>query len=164
MKTICLTGMMGSGKTTVAKILASDNNLKIIDVDSLIEQGEHSTISEIFLVKGEEYFRKVEQQTIMSCFQPENAVIALGGGAFENEQTREFLLKNSTVIYLKTSPGVILERIKNDTSRPLLHGRMNVETITELINKREKNYLSAHKTVLTDNKTPQQIVTELGND
>ena len=133
MKTICLTGMMGSGKTTVAGILASDNNLKIIDIDSLIEQKEHSKISEIFETKGEEYFRKVEHQTIMSCFQPENAVISLGGGAFENEQIREFLLKNSTVIYLKTSPGIILERIKNDTSRPLLHGKMNIETITEII-------------------------------
>ena len=58
----------------------------------------------------------------------------------------------------------ILERIKNDTSRPLLHGKMNIETITEIIKKREKNYLSAHKTILTDNKTPQQIVTELEND
>ena len=164
MKTICLTGMMGSGKTTVATMLAADKHLEVIDIDSIIEQRENAKISEIFSTKGERYFREVEQQTIMTCFQPENRVISLGGGAFENEKVREFLLKNSVVIYLKTSPAVILERIKNDTTRPLLRGRMNTETITELLSKREKNYLSAHKTIITDGKTPQQIVLELEND
>lgn len=164
MKTICLTGMMGSGKTTVATMLAADKHIEVIDIDSIIEQKENAKISEIFATKGEDYFRKIEQQTIMSCFKPENIVISLGGGAFENENIREFLLKNSIVIYLKASPTVILERIKNDTSRPLLHGKMNTETITELLNKREKNYLSAHKTIITDDKTPQQIVLELEND
>jgi shikimate kinase len=164
MKTICLTGMMGSGKTTVAKIFASDNHFKVIDIDSIIEQNEHCEISEIFKTKGEEYFRKIEQQTITDNFKPENSVISLGGGAFENERVREFLLKNSTVVYLKTSPAVIFERIKNDTTRPLLHGKMNTETIAEILNKREKNYLSAHKTIITDGKTPQQIVLELEND
>ena len=164
MKTICLTGMMGSGKTTVAKLLAADKNLNIIDIDSLIEKNENKKISEIFAQDGEEYFREIERQTIMDNFQGENAIISLGGGALEDEKTKEFLLKNSTVIYLKTSPDIILGRIKNDTTRPLLHGKMNIETISKIINKREKNYSAAHKTILTDNKTPQQIVMELEND
>ena len=164
MKTICLTGMMGSGKTTVANIFATEKNLKIIDIDSIIEEKENKKISEIFKTKGEEYFRKVEQDVIFSNFQPEDTIISLGGGAFENTETRTFLLKNSKVIYLKTSPETILERIKNDNSRPLLCGKMNIESIKQILEKRESNYLSAHKTVLTDNKTPQQIVLEIEND
>ena len=164
MKTICLTGMMGSGKTTVANIFATEKNLKIIDIDSIIEENENQKISDIFETKGEKYFRKIEQETIFSYFQPEDAIISLGGGAFENQKTREFLLKNSKVVYLKTSSEVILERIKNDTSRPLLYGRMNIESIAKIIEKIESNNLSAHKTVLTDNKTPQQIVLEIEND
>lgn len=164
MKTICLTGMMGSGKTTVAEAFAAENKLKIIDIDSIIEEKENKKISEIFETKGEDYFRKVEQDAIFSNFQPEDAIISLGGGAFEDTETRTFLLKNSKVIYLKTSPETILERIKNDNSRPLLCGKMNIESIKQILEKRESNYLSAHKTVLTDNKTPQQIVLEIEND
>lgn len=164
MKTICLTGMMGSGKTTVAEAFAAEKKLKIIDIDSIIEEKENKKISEIFETKGEDYFRKVEQDAIFSNFQPEDAIISLGGGAFENTETRTFLLKKSKVIYLKTSPETILERIKNDNSRPLLCGKMNIESIKQILEKRESNYLSAHKTVLTDNKTPQQIVLEIEND
>ena len=164
MKTICLTGMMGSGKTTVAKLFATKFNLKFIDIDFLIEQKKNRKISEIFSENGENYFRQIEQQVIFDNFQPEDTIISLGGGAFENEQTRKFLLENSKVIYLKTTPQTILKRIENDDTRPLLHGRMNVEAIIEIINKREKNYLSAHKIIETDDKTTEQIVLELEND
>ena len=164
MKTICLTGMMGSGKTSVAKLFAAKNNLKMIDIDSIIEEQEGKNISQIFSENGENYFRRVEKKIITDSFEPENAIISLGGGAFENEDTRNFLLQNSKVIYLKTSPDIIYERIKNDTSRPLLHGKMNIESITEILKKREGHYLSAHKTILTDNKTPEQIVLEFEND
>ena len=101
MKTITLTGMMGAGKTTVAKVLAEKLNIKFIDIDSFIEQNEEQKISEIFSNKGEEYFRKIEKETIRNIFIPipENLVISLGGGALENDETREFLLKNSNVIY-----------------------------------------------------------------
>ena len=163
MKTIILTGMMGAGKTTVAKVLAEKLNIKSIDIDTLIEQNEGEKISEIFSNKGEKYFREIEQCTINKIFTPtpENLVISLGGGALENSKTREFLLNNSTVIYLKTSPEIIYERIKNNTSRPLLCGNMSVEKITEILEKREANYQSATITIITDNKTPEKIADEI---
>lgn len=163
MKTIILTGMMGAGKTTVAKVLAEKLNIKSIDIDTLIEQNEGEKISEIFSNKGEKYFREIEQCTINKIFTstPENLVISLGGGALENSKTREFLLNNSTVIYLKTSPEIIYERIKNNTSRPLLCGNMSVEKITEILEKREANYQSATITITTDNKTPEKIADEI---
>lgn len=163
MKTIILTGMMGAGKTTIAHILGEKLNIKSIDIDTLIEQNEGEKISEIFSNKGEEYFRKIEKETIRNIFtpDPENLVISLGGGALENPETREFLLNNSTVIYLKTSPKIIYERIKNNTSRPLLCDNMSVEKITEILEKREANYQSATITITTDNKTPNQIAEEI---
>ena len=163
MKTIILTGMMGAGKTTIAHILGKKLNIKSIDIDTLIEQNEGEKISEIFSNKGEEFFRKIEKETIRNIFtpNPENLVISLGGGALENPETREFLLNNSTVIYLKTSPKIIYERIKNNTSRPLLCDNMSVEKITEILEKREANYQSATITITTDNKTPNQIAEEI---
>ena len=163
MKSIILTGMMGAGKTTIAHILGKKLNIKSIDIDTLIEQNEGEKISEIFSNKGEEYFRKIEKETIRNIFipKPENLVISLGGGALENPETREFLLDNSTVIYLKTSPKIIYERIKNNTSRPLLCDNMSVEKITEILEKREANYQSATITITTDNKTPNQIAEEI---
>ena len=153
MKTIILTGMMGAGKTTISKILGEKLNIKSIDIDTLIEQNENEKISEIFSNKGENYFRNIEKETIKNNFNPENLIISLGGGALENNETRDFLLKNSTIIYLKTSPEVIYERIKNNTSRPMLCGNMSVEKISEILEKREANYQSATLTITTDNKS-----------
>lgn len=161
MKTIILTGMMGAGKTTISKILGKKLNIKSIDIDTLIEQNENEKISEIFSNKGENYFRNIEKETIKNNFNSDNLIISLGGGALENNETRDFLLKNSTIIYLKTSPEVIYERIKNNTSRPLLCGNMSVEKISEILEKREANYQSATITITTDNKTPEKIAEEI---
>ena len=161
MKTIVLTGMMGSGKTTIAKLLSEKLNIKYIDIDFLIEEKENMKISEIFAQKGENYFRKLEQEIIISSFITENSIISLGGGAFENPETRKFLLNNSTVIYLKTSPEIIYERIKNNTTRPLLCGKMSVEKIKQILKIREKNYESASIIINTNNKTPNRIVEEI---
>ena len=156
--------MMGSGKTTIAKLLSKSSGIKVVDTDSLIVENEGMEISEIFKQKGEAYFRQVEKDAIKNAFQPENMVISLGGGAFEDEDTRNFLLNNSDVIYLQTSAKIIYERLKNDKSRPLLCGNMSVERIAEIIKKRENNYLSANKIIDTDNKSPKEIVAELSND
>ncbi len=161
MKTIVLTGMMGSGKTTIAKLLSEKLNFKYTDIDFLIEEKENMKISEIFAQKGENYFRKFEQEIILSSFITGNTIISLGGGAFENPETRKFLLNNSTVIYLKTSPETIYERIKNNTTRPLLCGKMSVEKIDEILRIREKNYESASIIINTNNKTPNRIVEEI---
>jgi shikimate kinase len=164
MKTICLIGMMGSGKTTIAKLLSECYGIKFVDIDFLIETNEGMKISEIFKQKGESYFRQIEKDTIKKYFVSENMIISLGGGAFEDSDTQKLLLDNSIVIYLKTSPNTIYERIKNDKSRPLLCDKMSVDTIYEIIQKREKNYLNAHKVVETDNKKPEDIIRELRND
>lgn len=161
MKTIVLIGMMGSGKTTVGKLLGEKLTLRSIDIDVIIEQNEKRTVSEIFQNEGEKYFRNIERETIKKNFTNKDLIISLGGGAFEDQLTQELLLKNSTVIYLKTSPNVILERIKNNTNRPLLKNQMTVEKIQSIILQRQKNYELANITILTDNKNTDKIVEEI---
>lgn len=161
MKTIVLIGMMGSGKTTIGKLLGEKLTLRSIDIDVIIEQNEKRTVSEIFQNEGEKYFRNIERETIKKNFTNKDLIISLGGGAFEDQLTQELLLKNSTVIYLKTSPNVILERIKNNTNRPLLKNQMTVEKIQSIILQRQKNYELANITILTDNKNTDKIVKEI---
>ncbi len=161
MKTIVLIGMMGSGKTTIGKLLGEKLTLRSIDIDVIIEQNEKRTVSEIFQNEGEKYFRNIERETIEKNFTNKDLIISLGGGAFEDQLTQELLLKNSTVIYLKTSPNVILERIKNNTNRPLLKNQMTVEKIQSIILQRQKNYELANITILTDNKNTDKIVEEI---
>lgn len=161
MKTIVLIGMMGSGKTTIGKLLGEKLTLRSIDIDVIIEQNERRTVSEIFQNEGEKYFRNIERETIKKNFTNKDLIISLGGGAFEDQLTQELLLKNSTVIYLKTSPNVILERIKNNTNRPLLKNQMTVEKIQSIILQRQKNYELANITILTDNKNTDRIVEEI---
>lgn len=161
MKTIVLIGMMGSGKTTIGKLLGEKLTLRSIDIDVIIEQNEKRTVSEIFQNEGEKYFRNIERETIKKIFTNKDLIISLGGGAFEDQLTQELLLKNSTVIYLKTSPNVILERIKNNTNRPLLKNQMTVEKIQSIILQRQKNYELANITILTDNKNTDKIVKEI---
>lgn len=161
MKTIVLIGMMGSGKTTIGKLLGEKLTFRSIDIDVIIEQNEKRTVSEIFQNEGEKYFRNIERETIKKNFTNKDLIISLGGGAFEDQLTQELLLKNSTVIYLKTSPNVILERIKNNTNRPLLKNQMTVEKIQSIILQRQKNYELANITILTDNKNTDKIVEEI---
>lgn len=161
MKTIVLTGMMGSGKTSLGKTLGEALNMEFVDIDLIIENTENLSISNIFEQKGETYFRELERKTIKNIFKHEDQIISLGGGAFENSTTRNFLKNNALTIYLKTSPETIFNRIKTDTSRPLLSNNMNVEKIKEILNKRENNYKSAHLTISTDNKTLQEITEEI---
>ena len=161
MRTVVLIGMMGTGKTSVGKTLAEKINVQFADLDIEIEKREGLSVSDIFKSKGEEYFRKIEQKVLREVFAPDNQILSLGGGAFEDENTRKFLLNNATVVYLKTSPEIIFSRLKNDVSRPLLKDNMSVNKILELINSRSKNYKLAQYTVVTDNKTTEEISKEI---
>ena len=161
MKTIVLTGMSGSGKSTVAKYLSEKFALETFDIDELIVKKENKSINEIFAQNGEKYFRNLEAQIIQDIFQPEDILISLGGGAFENEHTKNFLLQNSIVIYLKTSPKNIFERLKTATDRPLLNNNMNLNNIENILNSRMKNYELAHFSIITDNKNVEQIGSEI---
>ena len=99
---IILIGMMGSGKTTVGKILANKINFKFIDSDDLIEKQEDKSINDIFLLKGENYFRELEKNLI-SKFKYKSFVLATGGGLPVFNDNFDKLINIGTIVYLKTS-------------------------------------------------------------
>lgn len=159
---IALTGMMGCGKSSVSKELGKLlPEYSIIDIDSEIEKTTNKKISEIFLKFGEPHFRMLETDKIQKFVYGKNQIIALGGGAFEDEFNRKIILENCLVIYLRTTPEEIYKRIKNETHRPLLAKKFSVERITDIIKKRSVNYEKADVTIDTDGKTPYNIANEI---
>lgn len=161
-KNITLIGMMGCGKTTVAKELAKSlSELILVDIDAEIEKSSGRKISEIFLKYGESRFRELECAKIKSFLKFENQIISAGGGAFENPDNRKLFLENSKVIFLKASAETIYERIKSETHRPLLKKNFSLEKIQHILSLREKNYEKAHYIIDTDGKTPYNIVEEI---
>lgn len=162
MKTlIVLIGMMGSGKTTVGKILAEALDYTFIDLDNEIEKQEQKSISEIFDYFGENYFRKIENEKIKEYINHTNTVLSLGGGAFQNINTQQLLKNNSIIVYLETNSATIYSRIKNETHRPLFSKKNSIENIDFILEKRKKNYEKAHHKVITDNKSPYEVAQQI---
>lgn len=151
---------MGSGKTTVSKALYETlPEFKYVDIDTEIEKSTQKKISEIFLKHGEPFFRMLESEKIKHfCTNGERQIISTGGGIFENEENRRVMLDNGQVIYLKTSPEEIYNRIKLETHRPLLKRNFSVEKIASIMKDREKNYEKADITVDTTGKMPSEVV------
>lgn len=155
---IVLTGMPASGKSTIGKTLSEYlPNYMLLDIDSIIEKTCGITITEIFKKHSEDYFRKIEYDTIKLVCSGTNKIISLGGGAFENPDNRATLLKFGKVFYLKSSLDVLYYRISEDLSRPLLQQQNPKKTLEKLLKKREENYLKANFVIDTDNKTKEQI-------
>ena len=109
-KNLVLTGMMGVGKSTIAKSLASRLKMKFIDTDKAIEKETLLTIKEIFEKKGEEHFRNIEKKIALNELNKANCVIALGGGAFMNREIREKVLKTAISFWLDLKINLILKR------------------------------------------------------
>ena len=154
---IALCGMMGCGKTTVAKILSENYSLPLIDTDAKIVES-YGKISDIFDEKGEQYFREIESRIIAKyCTQDKNFVIALGGGAVLNDINVLNLKKSGKIVYLRTKAETLAERLKNSTDRPLLRGTMR-DIIDEILSKRAPIYeRAADLCVDTDNLSPEKI-------
>ncbi len=157
---ITLVGMMGSGKSTVAPLVAAPLNRAVIEVDALIEQREKMPIGEIFIAKGEAYFRKLESALIARLIQEPPAVLSLGGGAFQWEATRELLLANTVVFYLSATHEVLTARLQSATAaRPLLStpGIDLQATVRDLLERRGTYYGMAHYRVETDSHAPEDV-------
>ncbi len=119
-KNIILTGMMGSGKTTVGKELAALLNCNFIDLDEIIEK-KYGKISDIFAQKGEAYFREAETQELKNLKEKEKFVLSTGGGIILKDENIEILKKIGQVFYLSAKSETIYGRIKNQNHRPLLN-------------------------------------------
>lgn len=119
MKAIYLIGFMGSGKSTISKELAEKLGVEVIDTDEEIVKKSGKSISDIFASDGEGYFRQLESDVLLSM-PLEDAVVATGGGIIGAEKNRIFLKGKVEVVFLHADLSIIMERLKGDTTRPLL--------------------------------------------
>lgn len=156
---ISLTGMMGSGKTSIGKLLAKKINLPFYDSDEDIEDKLSLKISEIFETYGEILFREQEEKICIDILKKEKFVLALGGGAITNIGIRDSIAKNSLLIYLKTDENILFERLKNDKSRPLLKGTNLKKQINSILEDREKLY-SESNIIIENNVNDIEAVVE----
>lgn len=158
-----LIGFMGAGKTTVGRCLSGKTGYPLLDTDRLIEEQAGMTVSRIFKVFGEEEFRRLETETVKSLLDREGDwVLSVGGGLPLREENRELLRRAGKVIYLKARPDTVLDRLKGDTTRPLLQGGDVRERVESLMGFRGPVYESAaHMTVDTDGRSPEDISDEI---
>lgn len=159
---IALIGMMGSGKTTIAKQLAKELNFKLLELDEIFEKQEGLSISKYFKVFGEENFRKIESKILQNALLKEKIVISTGGGVILKEANRNLLFnENILTIYLETDVENIYNRIKNNQTRPLLKVENPKKEIEKLLNNRKEYYIQAKHKINTNNKTIEDIIEEI---
>ena len=158
---IVLVGLMGCGKTSVADELARLSGWEFIDTDAMIEKEQGMSISQIFSQKGEPEFRRFERETVEFVAHWKNKIIATGGGIFQDEQNRKLLLDNGWVFYLRAPVEYLFERTRGDVTRPLLQNAEPLETLRDLLAKREPFYLQAHHVIDVAQQAPLEIAREI---
>ena len=162
MKNIFLIGYMGSGKSSVAAYMAEKYGMEVLEMDEMIADREGMSISDIFAKQGEEYFRNVETTLLQEICLQENKVVSCGGGVVLRSHNVEMMTKRGTIVLLSARPETILERVKDDTSRPLLQGNKTVAYIREMMDKRREHYENAAEVVVwTDGKQIAEISSEI---
>lgn len=141
---IVLVGLMGVGKSTVGRRLAARLKLPFVDADHEIELAAAMTIAEIFEKYGEKYFRDGERRVIARLMDGRPKVVATGGGAFINADTRAMMLRDALVVWLDADVDVLADRVRRRDTRPLLRGRDAREVLGDLARTRNPVYAEAH--------------------
>ena len=156
-KNIVLIGMMGSGKSTVGYLLSKSINLKFLDVDRIIEKETGSKIYDIFEIKGEAYFRNLEQKITLKLLKDKRKIISLGGGGFLNNNIRREILKNNLSFWLSWKSSTIIKRVYGSQKRPIAFS-LNENDLKKLINDRSKIYSKAKFKINCETLTKNMIV------
>ena len=153
-------GAPGSGKTTIGKQVAEKLGVEFIDVDNEIEMDEKTTISDIFVQKGEAYFRQLERAKISDLLNSFHGVLSLGGGSVLDESTRQ-ALAIAPVVWLKVSSGDASSRVGLGLSRPVLMGNVR-STLVKLLEERTPLYEEvADWEIDTSKKSIEEVVQEV---
>jgi shikimate kinase len=156
-KPVVLVGMMGAGKTTVGRRLAARLNRHFLDSDEEIEKAAQMTIPEIFEQRGEPEFRAGETRVIARVLKDEGVVLATGGGAFVNPETRALVKAEAISVWLKAEVDILFERVSRRSNRPLLKTANPRATLEKLIKDRYPIYAEADVTVVSRD-VPQEVV------
>ena len=163
MKNIYLVGFMGTGKTTVGKILAKTLKKEFLEMDEAIETENGKKITEIFQIYGEPHFRELEKKLLLKISQKENLIVSCGGGLVCDKDNLEILKKTGIIFNLTASKESIYERTKKFKNRPLLNVEDPLKKIEELLSLRMPFYNKAHHTINTDGTEPKVIAKRIIN-
>ncbi len=158
---IVLVGMMGAGKTSIGRRLANALRLPFLDADAEIERAANLTIAEIFEHYGEAHFREGEQRVIARLLAGGPAVLATGGGAFMNAETRQLCRADAITIWLKAEIPVMLDRVRKKGNRPLLKGPDPERKMRELLEERAPVYALADIVIGSREGPHQAVVSEI---
>ncbi len=159
-KNVILTGMMGSGKTSVGLELAKILECDFFDLDEIIEK-KYGKITQIFKDKGENYFREIETSELKNFKNDRAFVLSTGGGAVLKEENIEILKSLGEVFYLSANAQTIYNRVKEQTQRPLLNTKDPKKTIEDILSSRLEKYEKSGEKIVTDNKNIEQIAREI---
>ena len=164
MKNIVLIGFMGTGKSSVGRILARRMKREFVDLDRYLEEKEKRKIREIFEKEGEPYFRAIEKEAVARWAAAENKVITTGGGAIVDPDNFSALKQNGLLITLLAKPETIYERVKNSKRRPLLNDSQDLlAEIKSLLEKRKPYYSRSDFYFDTDGKNASQVARLIHN-
>lgn len=160
---IILTGFMGCGKTSIGNRLSRFYQRAMTDTDRWIEEKQQMSVSDIFQKFGEQKFRQMETDCLKELLNTcTNGIISVGGGLPVREENRSLLKQLGRVYYLKISPHTVYERLKEDTTRPLLQGENPHGKIEKLIEERKSFYeAGADEIIEADQKSFDEIIAEI---
>ena len=157
---IVFLGMMGSGKTSIGKLVSKRLGLAFFDIDDHIETHLGMKISKIFLEKGEIFFRNLEEKITLEILKKRKVIISLGGGSFLNKRVRKEILSNHLSFWLNCNSRVLINRIKKSSKRPIA-SNLTVNELSDLIKKRSNIYSKALYKVDCNNLTKNEIVNKI---
>ena len=160
-RSVVLVGMMGAGKSSVGRRMALRLGIPFVDADTEIEKAAGMTISDIFAARGEAEFRAGEARVILRLLEAGPQVVATGGGAFLNPDTRAAIGARGVSVWLRAEFDVLMKRIRRRHDRPLLKTADPAATLRRLIEEREPVYALADLTVQSREVTHDKIVDEI---
>ena len=159
---LILIGFMGSGKSTVGKILAEKLEMKFLDTDLEIEKEQGRSVQDIFSEKGEEYFRKLENEISKKLSTENNTIISTGGGIILNKENIEYLKKDGVVFFLDVAKKTLYKRLISSKGRPLLEGDELWSKIKNVLGERLERYRSsADFIVKVGNEIPYETMEDI---
>ena len=152
--------MMGAGKSLIGRELSKIYNYKYYDSDKEIEINCKKNINDIFEDHGEEYFRAVEEEVCLNLLNKKGCVISLGGGSLNSLKIRNKISKNSFSIYIKVKTNILVNRLKNNTKRPLLKG-VNMKSKLEELYKERKSFYNNSDLIIENNFDKKDILSKI---
>jgi shikimate kinase len=160
-RSIVLVGLMGAGKSSVGRRLAARLGLPFVDADTEVEAAAGCTIEEMFETHGEQYFRDGERRVIARLLGGPRQVLATGGGAYMDPDTRARIRERGIAVWLKAEHEVLLKRVKRRKDRPLLKQGDPGETLKRLMDVRYPIYAEADITIETGDGPHELVVEEI---